>query len=233
MSKAPANTKQQHMLLGILVLLLLGLVYMFYTKPNSSDSKTASANLERVESITAELRTQLTEYENGSEELSTAEARFEAADRLVPIIAPGTLEVEQYMRLNMPSKIQTALQGAGLIDTDIDEFAMYTPIGKSDGIVAMKFNFRMRGSVQQLKRALDTLTSSGITTTLLSARLVASEDETDACYTVSMSEASCLTQSAEIVAWFSAPKEVPADGAAAGSADGSTPTTVAVATSTP
>jgi hypothetical protein len=202
------------MLLGILVVLLIGMVYMFYTKPNSSHAASGLANLERARSTTEALRALLTEYENGSEELSTATARFEAADRLIPIVDPGALEIEQYMRLNMPNKVQAALQGAGLIDVEIDEFAMFAPIGKADGVVAMKFNFRMRGSIQQLKRALDTLTTSGITSTLLSTRLVASEDAADACYSATITETACLNLNAELVVWFSAPK--PADDAAPG-----------------
>ncbi len=219
-SKKQNSSKQQRMLLGVLIVLLFGMVYFFYARPRSSSANELRSTLEQTEAQTKASLDKLALYSDGSEELSTATARIETADRLLPQLDPGDLEAEQYLRLNLPNKLLNAMQTSGLASVAIADFGMYVQSGAPPGIVAMKFEFRARGSVLQLEQALKTLNDAGITTTLSSASLSApnstggstTESSESACFVVTLSETSCFAQNVQLIVWYRAPAPKPQSG---------------------
>lgn len=220
-SKPQSSSKQQRMLLGLLVVLLFGMVYFLYARPRSSDAAELRKTLEQTEAQTKASLDKLALYSDGSEELSTATARIETADRLLPQLDPGDLEAEQYLRLNLPNKLLNAMQTSGLTNVAIADFGMHVPAGMPQGLIAMTFEFRARGSVLQLEQALKTLNNAGITTTLSSAGLSApsaseggsGEASTSACFVVTLSETSCFAQNVQLLVWYRAPEPKPKPGA--------------------
>jgi hypothetical protein len=195
-------------LFGVLAVLLVSCTYFFYTKPASASMKDEEAKVAALKLSNAALAARVSSYKAGSSEVSDAKARLAAAAKLLPVLQPGDLPEIQYMKLNLPSQLQSALALSGLSAVSIGAFDEYTPAGIPASLVAMTFEFSFQGSADQLYRAVEQLNDSGIPTTLVKTTLVKgtpSEAQAELCASSEMTVSSCLIQSVKLAVWYQRP----------------------------
>lgn len=214
-------------LFGVLAVLVVSCTYFLYTNPASGSMKDERAKVAALKLSNAALAARVASYKAGSSEMTDAKAHLEAAAKLLPVLQSGELPEVQYMKLNLPSQLQSALTLSGLSAVTVGMFNEYTPTNVPASLVAMTFEFSFHGSADQLSQALERLNASGVPTTLLKATLVKgapSETQADACTASDMTATACLTQSVTLAVWYQRP------GASSGESSATLP---APTTSTP
>lgn len=199
MKKGTARTRPVVWLL--LVLTVLGGTWLLFSRPAKQSAADAASELIAVQGRERTLTARLQEYKNGSEALDQTKAWLAAADGLLPAVETSGLSIEQYMKLNLPVKIQSALQQAGFAEVVLGRFEPYVPADLPPVLAAMSFQVSVAGTPSQLSRAIEVLRTDGVTAVVLKATLgLPSADAVQTCATSVASE--CLVQDLQLVVFM-------------------------------
>ncbi len=202
MKKGTARTRPVVWLL--LVLAVLGGTWLLFSHPARQSAAEAASELEAVQGRERVLTARLQEYKNGSEALDQTKAWLAAAEGLLPTVDTSSLAIEQYMKLNLPVKIQSALQQAGFAEVVLGRFEPHVPADLPPALAAMSFQVSVAGTPSQLSRAIEVLRTDGVTAVVLKATLgLPSAEAVQVCETSVTSE--CLVQDLQIVVFMPRP----------------------------
>jgi hypothetical protein len=196
----------QTLLTVLMVLLGFVATYLLYTRPANSDAEAAALRVVNLKKTNTEVAERLASYESGSNELTQANTRLAAAKELLPVLETGGLDPAQYMRLNIPVRVQDALKQAGLASVDISRFGPHTEQSMPAPLIAMTFEFQFSGPLSSLDSAVKALNDSGTPTTVLEASVsVAVGSGSGGCSAVSAAAGVCLSNEVTLLVWFSRP----------------------------
>lgn len=202
MKKGTARTRPVVWLL--LAVTVLAGSWLLFSRPANQEASTALEQLGMISERERVLTSRLQEYRDGSEALTRTKSWLAAADSLLPVVDTAGLSVEQYMKLNLPVKIQSALEQAGFAEVVLGRFEPYAPADLPPSLAAMSFQVSVAGTPGQLTRAIEALRASSVTAVVLKATVgLPAEGASNACRPEDASE--CLVQDIQIVVFMLRP----------------------------